>query len=82
MLRPATELKAIADALDLTPLLDQIGDQLTVAAQAGEYEANVIIKDSVYAGRLAAIGAALQARGYAIGFIDDFTIQVNWKNAV
>lgn len=82
MLRTAKELKDAADALDLTPILDQIGDSLFAAAQQGLYETNITIKDSVYAGRLSAIGDALVAKGYAIGFIDANTIQVNWKNAV
>lgn len=80
-LRTASELKTIAQALDLTPVLDSIGDTCLAAAQAGLFEATVSVKDSVYEKFLDKISDALVAKGYATGFLGNGQIQISWLNA-
>ena len=81
MLRPASELKQIADALDLSPILSSIGDSCYEAAQQGLFETIVTVKDSVYERFLAKISDALVAQGYATGFLGDGKLQISWVNA-
>lgn len=78
----ASELKAVAQALDLTPILDEIGDTCLAAAQQGMFETIVSVKDSVFEQFLDKISDALIAKGYATGFLGGGKLQISWANAV
>lgn len=79
-LKNAVEMKAISDAIDLTPILDNIGDAALSAAADGDYQVTVSIKDSVYAKRITQIADHLVSLGYAVT-VKDFEISLSWKDA-
>lgn len=79
-LKNALEMKAISDAIDLTPILDNIGDAALASAADGDYQTTVSIKDSVYAKRITQIASQLMALGYEVT-VKDFEITLSWVNA-